>query len=1074
MQKIEVDWPRAQELAAHWAASRQLQIGGLWGAAQAFVAAAVYRAWQARANEDAPPETWALVVSSEGEADLLIDDLELFGLSAARFPARETGGDSEASVIRARLEMTQRLAGPVESRPRILVSSVLALLQPVPTIKELEKEFLRLKIGQDLRVDHLLKHLVQVGYQRQPLAEAPGEVSLRGEILDIYPFASEYPLRIELFDDEVESLRLFDPADQRSISSHDDIELCLAADQGDGGSQLAELLGASARWVELEPLRVEERAEALRIQSPVHERALRLLHELWKQSARLVLQSLPGGTVDVDTRSTQSLEVGFREAPAALAEATSDGTYAWISCPGEVEAERFEAELAKKGLTECVTLLPGSFSKGFKLPEANFLCVSLRELKGLIGLRRRVKKKAEHRSHAIQSFFELKKGDLVVHAVHGLAAYRGLTRMERAGGEEEHLQLEFGGKVSLYVPASRIDMVQRYIGSGQGITLDKIGATSFRKRKEKVERGLYDLAAEMIEVQAQREARVRKPWAADQELVSQMVATFPYEDTPDQATVDAELAADLASKRPMDRLICGDVGFGKTELAIRAAFRVVAAGGQVAVLVPTTVLADQHFRNFTERLAAFPVEVQVVSRYVSAKDIKKAVAGANDGRVDILIGTHRILSKDVKFARLGLVVVDEEQRFGVTHKEHFKKIRSNVDVLTLTATPIPRTLHMSLSGIRDISALTVPPPGRQSIETVLGFSDDDKKIREILLHEFGRGGQVYFLHNRVSSIGAIAHRLRELVPECTYAVGHGQMAASELREVMEVFTRGDADVLVATTIIENGIDVPSAGTILIDDADHFGLSELHQLRGRVGRGSQKAHCYLLIERHKPLKDIARKRLKALEELNQLGAGFGISVKDLELRGAGNILGAQQSGHIAAVGYDMYCRLLKQTVEHVRAGEQVGDDWLRAEEYEAGVELELGLRAYLPDDWIPDPDTRLELMRELVQIGSQEDSDREESMLRDRFGRLPDEVQALLRMLRLKPLLDPHAIRRLAWRDGVYLVEYDDPVALERLFGDKQVDLRRIRRGLAHLVVPERIKSAVDALRWLEQLLGQDA
>ena len=1066
---IEAQWDGARALAQRWSSTRQLEVGGLWGSSQAFVLAQLERESRELEGRD-PAGPWVIVVSSESEAELLVDDLELFGLRAARFPARESAGQGDVSVIRARLEMTQRLAGPPDARPQVLVSSILALLQPVPTLKELEKEFLGLRVEQVLQVEHLLKHLVAVGYQRQPLAESPGEVSLRGEILDLYPFASEFPLRIELFDDEIESLRLFDPADQRSISSHQEIELCLAADQGEGGAQLAELFGADARWIELEPLRVEERAEALRIRSPVHERALRRLHELWKKSRRLVLQSLPAGKHDVDTRSTQALEVGFREAPGALLEATADGTQAWICCPGQVESERFEAELKKAGLAERVRLVPGNLSKGFRLPAAGFLCISLRELKGLVGLRRRSKQRSTHKSHAIQSFFELKKGDLVVHAVHGLASYRGLQRMERAGGEEEHLHLEFAGGVSLFVPASRVDMVQRYIGSGHGVTLDKIGATSFRKRKEKVERGLYDLAAEMIEVQAQRELRARPAWAPDEELVAQMIASFPYEDTVDQVTVDSELAADLAGKRPMDRLICGDVGFGKTELAIRAAFRVVAGGGQVAVLVPTTVLAEQHYKNFQERLSAFPVEVRVVSRYVENKEVREAVRAVNAGEVDVLIGTHRLLSKDVQFHKLGLVIVDEEQRFGVTHKEHFKKLRASVDVLTLTATPIPRTLHMSLSGIRDISALTVPPPGRQSIETVIAFADEQERIREILLREFGRGGQVYFLHNRVSSIGAVARRLQTLVPECTYAVGHGQMAATELRQVMEAFTRGDADVLIATTIIENGIDVPAAGTILIDDADHFGLSELHQLRGRVGRGSQKAHCYLLVERHKPLKDIARQRLKALEEMNQLGAGFGISVKDLELRGAGNILGAQQSGHIAAVGYDMYCRLLKQTIEHVRAGEQVGEDWVRAEEYEAGVELELGLRAFLPDSWIPDPDTRLELMRELVQIASKEDSEREEGMLKDRFGRLPVEVHALLRMLRLKPKLDPHGIRRLAWREGVYLIEYEDPVALERLFGTQRVDLRRIRRGLAHLVVPERHATPEAALSWFETLL----
>ena len=385
-----------------------------------------------------------------------------------------------------------------------------------------------------------------------------------------------------------------------------------------------------------------------------------------------------------------------------------------------------------------------------------------------------------------------------------------------------------------------------------------------------------------------------------------------------------------------------------------AAFRVVNGGGQVAVLVPTTVLAQQHYLTFSERLADLPVSVRTVSRYVPTRELRETREALAAGEVDIVIGTHRLLSKDVSFARLGLAIIDEEQRFGVQHKEHFKKLRAQIDVLSLTATPIPRTLHMSLSGLRDISALSIPPVGRQAIRTHLGYTDDEELLIDAITRERDRGGQVYFLHNRVGSIESVARRLQALCPQCTYAVGHGQMHARELREVMESFTRGDVDVLVATTIVENGIDVPSAGTILIDDADKFGLSELHQLRGRVGRGAQQSYCYLLVERHKPLREIARERLKALEEMSQLGAGFGISVKDLELRGAGNILGAEQSGHIAAVGYDMFCRLLKTTVERLQAGEPI-DSSERPEEFEAGPELELGLRAFLPDSWIPDSD-----------------------------------------------------------------------------------------------------------------------
>jgi transcription-repair coupling factor (superfamily II helicase) len=452
------------------------------------------------------------------------------------------------------------------------------------------------------------------------------------------------------------------------------------------------------------------------------------------------------------------------------------------------------------------------------------------------------------------------------------------------------------------------------------------------------------------------------------------------------------------------------------------------------------------------------------------------------GRVDILIGTHRILSKDVTFKRLGLVIIDEEQRFGVTHKEHFKSLRAEIDILTLTATPIPRTLHMSLSGLRDISALSEPPEGRQEIETMLVWAEDTGGIREALLREKNRGGQVFFLHNRVQSIERRARELMALAPECSFAIGHGQMPGKRLREVMDSFVRGDVDVLVATTIVENGIDIPTAGTILIDDAGHFGLSELHQLRGRVGRGEHKAYCYLMIDRSRPLRDVARERLKALEELTQLGAGFQISMKDLEIRGAGNILGPEQSGHIAAVGYDMYCRLLKQTVESMReSGEDGGEldiETLAREipaavtaELEANaIELELGLAAYLPDTWIPSQDERVELLRKFAGIESEADAEETLSMLRDRYGRVPAEAETLVRQFILRARLFHLGIQQLAYRDETYLIRYSDRIVLEQTFAGRDVELRPLRAGQAHLVIPPGQRTPGKALAWFQELL----
>ena len=1043
-------------------------VGGLWGSSQALLVAGLVRA---------RPEPFVVACSTEVEARMFADDLRFFGADPVWFPARTSfsAGTSKAHTdlenVRQRLQVAQKLVGAPENRPRLVVTSVLALLQPIPNAKDIEKEFLSFAVGERLNADHLIARLVKGGYERQPLAEAPGDVSLRGDILDVFPFAADLPLRIELFDDEIESLRTFDPVDQRSVESLDAIEVCLVNDaattEDEGHVEPMRVLAKSACYVEVEPLRIEDVAEGLRVQRAEHSQALLHLVAEVAERKHLKLASLPADHVNFDTRSVQALSVGMTEAPAALREIVEAGGEVVVVCQTEGEEKRLHELMAQRAGTDGIGTAVGVLGKGFRMNPGPLVVVGHRELVGIIGRGGATAKTKAHRTRAIQSFFELKIGDYVVHAVHGLARFHGLKKMERGEGTEEHLHLVFADEVAVFVPVSRIEIVQRYIGTSAGApALDKVGGTSFRKRKEKVQRALYDLAAELLEVHAKRMMKRRDSWGQDDEMVREMIAEFPYTETPDQLTTDAEVAADLASDSPMDRLICGDVGFGKTELAIRAAFRVANAGGRVVVLVPTTVLANQHFDTFRQRLADFPIEIEMLSRYVPPKKRKEVVERANAGQVDILIGTHRVLSKDVQLDNVGLVIIDEEQRFGVTHKEHFKKLRAQVDLLTLTATPIPRTLHMSLSGVRDISALTEPPEGRQEIDTILTYVEEEQELREAILREKNRGGQVFYLYNRVQSIGAIAQRIQQLVPECTYAIGHGQMAGRELEQVMRVFTKGDADVLVATTIIESGLDVPAAGTIIVHDADHFGLSELHQLRGRVGRGSQRGYCYLLIEKTKPIRDIARERLKALEEMNHLGAGFQISMKDLEIRGAGNVLGPQQSGHIGAVGYDLYCRLLKATVERLQDG-------LSLEEVAAedptlgGVELELGLEAFLPDRWIPDVHSRIEILRELSELPTLEQQAEYRDGLRDRFGRIPDEAEELLRSFRLKLILQEAGITRLAWQKDRYLLQFSDRLSLERIFGQQKVDLRLIRTGLAHLVTPPRCKTSREALDWFE-------
>ena len=1054
---------------------RALAVGGLWGASQALCLAVLSRRLQG---------PWLALVSTEAEGVALASDLEQFGAPALRLASRGDGARGQDDLaLRERLITAQILCGPPAERPRLLVASVLSMLERVPEPGSVEKDRLSISKGQRLNLEELLRRLVDAGYTRVPLVERPGELSLRGEILDVFPRAAELPLRIEMFDDAVESLRRFDPALQTSVETLNHAAIFLASDPGGiedgGGIQPHALLSPTAIVVEFEPLRIEDRAEGLRIQSPSHQRALTALRAAFAERLRLSLQSLPASDLNFETRSVQALGVGVRAAPAMMREITADGTRISVACRTEAERERLSQVLAEAGLVPEVELRVGAVSKGFRWPALGQVVVDHREIAGITSARRASPARVAHKTRALQSFFELKPGDYVVHAVHGVALYRGLTRMSRGGGEEDHLHLEFADEVSLYVPGSRIDLVQRYVGAGGAAggaaskgayrpPLDKIGGQSFRRRREKVERALFDLAGELLEVQAKRELSTRPPWRPDDALVASMKGEFSYEDTADQAVADQEIAANLAGEHPMDRLLCGDVGFGKTEIAIRAAFRVAASGGQVAVLVPTTVLAHQHYLTFKERLADFALELGVLSRTVAARDSKELVRRIENGEVDIVVGTHRLLSKDVRFKRLGLVIIDEEQRFGVTHKEHFKALRERVDILTLSATPIPRTLHMSLSGVRDISALSVPPPGRQEIETLLVDRGDDAFLREAFLREKNRGGQIFFMHNRVQSIVGVAQRLSQLVPECSFAVGHGQMNPRILEGVMDQFSSGDADCLVATTIVENGLDIPAAGTIFIDEADHFGLAELHQLRGRVGRGEHKAHCYLLVDPHKPMREVARDRLKALEELTQLGAGFQISMKDLEIRGAGNILGPEQSGHIAAIGYDMYCRLLKLSIERMRSGMSQPTATTDAE-LTPGVELELGLKAYLPAEWIPTEDARLEALRSLDAAHQGAELDQALSALRDRYGRVPATAEALVRQFRLRFLLEPLSITRLAWRNDAYLVEYSDRAAIDGL-ASQRVEWRNLRTGVAHLVLPKRAQEPAAALAWLESLL----
>jgi transcription-repair coupling factor (superfamily II helicase) len=597
-------------------------------------------------------------------------------------------------------------------------------------------------------------------------------------------------------------------------------------------------------------------------------------------------------------------------------------------------------------------------------------------------------------SRAIDSFLDLAEGELVVHVSHGIARYRGMQILDKNGHAEEHLILEFRDGVRVYVPASKIDIVQKYVGGARTEPeLSKFGGTGWQRKKERVEEAVLDLAGDMVDLQAIREAQPGFPYPLDSEWQAEFEAAFPYQETPDQLTSLTEIKKDLERGRPMDRLICGDVGYGKTELAIRAAFKVMDNGKQVAVLVPTTVLAEQHFRTFSERLAEYPFVVESISRFRTAGEQKRILDRLAKGGIDVIIGTHRLVSADVQFKDLGLVIIDEEQRFGVEHKERLKHLRQTVDVLTMTATPIPRTLHLALLGIRNISNLETAPADRLAIETRIARFDPEL-IRHAILRELNREGQVFFVHNRVYNIKDIAQQIQSIVPEAHIVIGHGQMPEHELEQAMLRFVRREADILVATTIIESGLDIPNANTIFINQADNYGLADLHQLRGRVGRYKHRAYAYLLLDSERSVTPTAARRLKAIEEFTELGAGFKIALRDLEIRGAGNILGTQQSGHIAAVGYELYCQLLENAVRRLK-NQPVREP--------LEVTVDLPWPAFLPRDYVPGQRLRIEVYRRLARLRRTERLEDFRRELRDRFGPLPEPAEWLLRLTHIRLL-----------------------------------------------------------------------
>jgi transcription-repair coupling factor (superfamily II helicase) len=1094
-------------------------------------------------------EPIVVVTARPQHADALFDELSawLGGDSAARvllFPERDTLAYERLAPdpddVRRRLDVLDALADfrtNSDAPPPIIVACAAAIAQRTIGTDELARATAVVSVGEKARQDDLLRALDANGFRIEAQVQAPGEASRRGGIVDLWPPSEDLPLRIEFFGDDVESIRGFDPASQRSSGMREHVRIGpareLVLDAGRmralGEHMQTQNLTGDARD------RLDDEVEALRhgrgfegddgftpflasatlldhlpdgtlavIDEPADVAAVQQEHDERAREARHDLElrgELPRG-MPAPHVEWEALRAGFESrAPRmnmsrwATGEEGGDGAAMRLpfgpaaAYGGRLKAMAIElAPLLRGGqqivivstqsarladlleehdlfgrVTDSVsespsgrgslTIVHGSLPHGWTLGDEHGLTLLTdAEVFGFAKQRRAPPRKGPSRAAFLA---DLTPGEYVVHIEHGIARFAGLVRRDVAGNEREFLELQYLDGDRLFVPTEQVDRVSRYIGpSEHRPSLTKLGSQEWPRAKARVRKAVQDIAKELLELYASRQVAQGHAFPPDSAWQTELEASFPYVETADQVAAIRDVKHDMEDVRPMDRLVCGDVGYGKTEVAVRAAFKAVMDGMQVAVLVPTTVLAQQHFTTFQQRLAGFPVKVEMLSRFRSDREQRQIVADAATGGVDIVIGTHRLLQKDVAFHNLGLIIVDEEQRFGVSHKERLKQLRSEVDVLTLTATPIPRTLNMALTGIRDMSTIETPPEERLPIKTYV-TEFDDHLVREAITREMERGGQVYFVHNRVHNIELVTRQIRDVVPEASILIGHGQMPEDMLEKVMLDFTEGKADVLVCTTIIESGLDIPNVNTIIINNADRFGLAQLYQLRGRVGRGAARAYAYLLYEKHRALSEVAQKRLQTIFEATELGAGFQIALRDLEIRGAGNLLGAEQSGQIGAVGFDLYVRLLADAVEGLKAlarGEPPPPSVIQPP-----VVIDVPLPAFIPETYVGDLNLRLSLYQRMAAASDRLRADEMsrdgdgagpatedpaadlERELTDRFGAPPPAVRNLLYIVRL---------RTLAKRAGVASVAREDAPSGQPVLSIRMLDGRDLRAQLA--------------------------
>ncbi|MGB9885774.1 MAG: transcription-repair coupling factor [Moorellales bacterium] len=1042
--------------------------------------------------------SFLVVAPNVTEAQRLAGDLQtLVGSETQLFPAREVvPGEVIAQspeLESVRLAVLER----IRQGRSLVVAPAEAAAQPLLPPEVLDQARLTIRRGEQMDWDELLARVEYLGYDRVDLVEVPGQYSVRGGLIDIYPRSAEHPVRVEFFGDEVASLRPFNPQTQRSTGEVPEVEIGPAremllpapiwekgvseweadlraaterlsrrnraaaqnlsrylgerlerARQGLKGLRLDDLwvyfypesrflwhyFSPAPLVVLVEPARVAEgldfiRRERLELYRALIEQGKALprqarpepdLQQLavdWQKGPLLGFSPLPRSVAGISWQKVVSVRAkqppqGLVGKPGLLTEMLrrwqAEGYTRVIILGGPQRARHLAEALRedgfsvvlddgkKEGIPEGQTFVTwGGFSQGTELPDLRLVVLSETEV---YGQQRRPRPLPVFREGArLASFTELAEGDYVVHIHHGIGRYQGIKRLTVGGVEKDYLLIQYAGEDRLYVPVDQISLVHKYIGSpdGQPPKLSRLSSSEWARVKSRVKSTVRDLAKELLELYATRETIIGHAYGPDTVWQQEFEEAFPYRETPDQLRAIAEVKADMQRPKPMDRLLCGDVGYGKTEVALRAAFKAVMENKQVAVLVPTTVLAQQHYRTFSERFAPYPVKVEVLSRFRTPKEQREIVRGLAQGQIDIVIGTHRLLSRDVKFKDLGLLIIDEEQRFGVTHKEKIKQLRRSVDVLTLSATPIPRTLHMSLVGVRDMSLIETAPEDRYPVQTyVVEYSEE--LVREAIRRELGRGGQVYFVHNRIADIEPVAARIKELVPEARVAVGHGRLPEEELEQVMVDFVEGRYDVLVCTTIIENGLDIPNVNTLIVDEADTFGLAQLYQLRGRVGRSNRVAYAYFTYRRDRVINPLAEKRLAAISEFTALGSGFKIALRDLELRGAGNLLGPEQHGHIQAVGFNLYCQLLEEAIREQKQGE-------KPEIAAEAPSLELAVDAYLDDGYVRAAGLKMEFYQRLLAAETPEEVAALEAELRDRFGEPPEPTARLLTLAHLRAL-----------------------------------------------------------------------